>query len=277
MHRDEQGQIFFANRTTNASTWTHPLEPSLRELAGVCRMCLTFPPALRESTIATLLETWQGEAKRDLAKWYAVKHENGKEYYCHRDTGEAMWTHPAEVVMPQHYIKIQAVQQLRDSKYFQELERTTDEKYRITVGATSKKTRTPSAGSQRTQQEDQKEHSLTNSSLQFELQMVQKDLRKLKEESLGSEERQTILRADLLREKQRAKECQKELAEISAAFTKASENLIEVERTKSVLEMKLAALEGNTRQKAAIIGLQEQEDVPTLEEIFSEETMRRET
>jgi hypothetical protein len=248
-------------------------------------MC--FGPSLnaeqRDATLVRLTQQWEGEARRDLAKWYAVKHENGKEYFCHRDTGESMWTHPAEVVMPQHYIKIQAVQQLRDSKYFQELERTTDEKYRISPGGTTKKPkRTSSAGSQssttqRPAEEDQKEeHSLTNSSLQFELQMVQKDLRKLKEESLGSEERHTILRADLIREKQRAKECQKELAEISAAFTKASENLIEVERTKSVLEMKLAALEGDTRRKAAILGVQEREDVPTLEKTFSEESMQRE-
>ncbi|CAK0871678.1 unnamed protein product [Prorocentrum cordatum] len=121
MARDSQGRTFFANRSSGASTWTHPLEPSLRELAGVCRMCLTFPAALRESTISTLLETWQAEAKQELAKWYSVKHDNGREYYCHRETWEAMWEHPAEVVLPMHYLKIRSIERLRDEGYLTSL------------------------------------------------------------------------------------------------------------------------------------------------------------
>ncbi|CAK0821972.1 unnamed protein product [Prorocentrum cordatum] len=121
MARDSEGRIFFAQRSTGQSTWAHPLEAPLRELAGVCRMCLTFPTELRESTIAALLETWQSEAKQELAKWYSVKHENGREYFCHRETFESMWEHPAEVVLPTHYLKIRSIERLRGDGYLTSL------------------------------------------------------------------------------------------------------------------------------------------------------------
>jgi len=114
MRRDQHGQVFFTNKVTGVSSWNHPLEPSVRELAAVCRVCLTLPPKLRESCIAEVRGKWQAQAEAENRKWYAVQHGSGREYYCHAETGEAMWEHPAEVILPAHYLKIWSIQRLRD-------------------------------------------------------------------------------------------------------------------------------------------------------------------
>lgn len=122
MRRDPKGRLFFANQPLEVVSWHHPLEPSLKELAGAFRVCLTLhSPSLRRTCIEGLRNTWEQEAKNQFSKWYSVKHESGKPYYCHRETGEAMWEHPAEVVLPAHFLKLKAMEWLLDDDYWSSL------------------------------------------------------------------------------------------------------------------------------------------------------------
>lgn len=113
MLRDRQRHTYFANQVTGISSWKHPLEPSLRELAHVCRECLELPRLRREAAISALRKRWELEAKGEYAKWYPVKLSCGREYFRHRETGAAMWDHPAQVLLPAHYMKIRSIERLR--------------------------------------------------------------------------------------------------------------------------------------------------------------------
>jgi len=121
MHRDEHGRVFFVDTSAGRASWSHPLTPSLKELAGVCRLCLSLSPAARRSRIASMHERWQREASAEWAKWYVVRPNTGQEYFCHRETGESMWEHPAEALLPAHYLKIKSIQRLGDEAYVAEL------------------------------------------------------------------------------------------------------------------------------------------------------------
>mmetsp|Transcript_80200 Transcript_80200/g.158866 ORF Transcript_80200/g.158866 Transcript_80200/m.158866 type:complete len:1185 (+) Transcript_80200:123-3677(+) len=117
LKRDKHGNVYFANQPADVVTWSHPLEPSLRELAGAFRVCSTLTPALRKTCVYALHETWEQEAKKQFSKWYSIRHESGRAYYCNRDTGDTMWEHPAEVVLPAHYLKLTSIERLLDEAY----------------------------------------------------------------------------------------------------------------------------------------------------------------
>lgn len=117
LKRDKHGTVYFANQPADVVTWSHPLEPSLRELAGAFRVCSTLTPELRKTAVYALHETWEQEAKKQFSKWYSIRHESGRAYYCHRDTGDTMWEHPAEVVLPAHYLKLTSIEWLLDEAY----------------------------------------------------------------------------------------------------------------------------------------------------------------
>ncbi|CAK0866613.1 unnamed protein product, partial [Prorocentrum cordatum] len=116
MCKDLDGRVFFANAVTRMITWSHPLEQPLKELAGFCHMCLKQPPDALESWIANALGRWEGEAVAVYENWFAVRHESGRAYYCHRQTGASMWENPAQVFLPGHYLKIASVKRLRDEE-----------------------------------------------------------------------------------------------------------------------------------------------------------------
>lgn len=115
---DEENRMFFANTVTLDTSWNHPYEDSLKELGGVCRVCLALPMSLRESCIEKLIRRWEDDAKLEFGKWFAAQdEETGGEYFYHADTGEAMWEHPLEVVLPRYYFKIRSAERLRDEEY----------------------------------------------------------------------------------------------------------------------------------------------------------------
>mmetsp|Transcript_66880 Transcript_66880/g.185207 ORF Transcript_66880/g.185207 Transcript_66880/m.185207 type:complete len:308 (+) Transcript_66880:76-999(+) len=117
MHRRQKGEFFFVDRRTGLASWSHPLEPCLWELAEVCRKCLELPSELRGATISGLQEKWEAEARGEYRKWRSVEDPSGQIYYCHQDTGEAMWEHPAEALLPAHYIRIVSIEMLRSDGY----------------------------------------------------------------------------------------------------------------------------------------------------------------
>merc|ERR1719476_824971 len=79
-------------------------------------MCLTQPPDISELWITNMLSKWQSEAVAVCSNWFAVQHESGRVYYCHRQTGASMWEHPAQVFLPGHYLKISSIKRLRDEE-----------------------------------------------------------------------------------------------------------------------------------------------------------------
>lgn len=117
MHRSQRGEYFFVNRRTGVASWSHPLEPCLRELADVCRKCLDLEADLRDATICGLHSKWEADAKGEYLKWFSVDDVNGQTYYCHRESGEAMWEHPAEALLPEHYMRLTSIEMLRSDGY----------------------------------------------------------------------------------------------------------------------------------------------------------------
>jgi len=121
-HRDEEGKVFYGNASTGETTWQHPLEDVIRELAGVCRVCVSLSRSMRERSIADLRETWEAQAKQEFALWYSAKDQtSGKEYYCNSQTKQTMWEHPAEVLLPGHFLKLKSADRLLDETYLQDL------------------------------------------------------------------------------------------------------------------------------------------------------------
>lgn len=121
MMRDPDGGRLFVNRNTGETTRSNPLEPALRELAGVCRKCLKLQPTARKTLVVSMQAIWESEARDMYEQWCAVKHYSGRLYYCHRVSGSTMWEHPAEVLLPPHYMKIKAVGWLLEESYFAKL------------------------------------------------------------------------------------------------------------------------------------------------------------
>lgn len=122
MRRDTTEEIFFANKTTGAASWRHPLQVQLIQLAKVCRSCLLMSPAKRKEAAVLAKECWEVEARAEYEKWYPVRHGSGQDYYCHRETGEAMWQHPGSVLLPAHFLRLRAAERLQDDVYMSRLQ-----------------------------------------------------------------------------------------------------------------------------------------------------------
>lgn len=282
LHRDQRGRVYFANKVTGQSSWGHPLESSLRELAGVCRTCFAFDRGQRETTTSKLKMQWEENAKRDLSKWYAVKHDSGKDYYCHRDTGETTWLHPAEVVMPEHYIKIQAVEKLGDDSYFASLQSTPGDRYSVTPLASPHSTggftnfNRASGGSeggmgvtQTSQFTQNSTHSSTKEAAPMWTQPQQGSKKvaavRLLEERIGELER------DLNEERRKAVQAQQERSDLLVSLARTNKEGASDELAKGLLEIRLIAYTQDHQRKEALFASQRRENHPALEEAYQRE------
>lgn len=121
MFMDQAGHTFFYNEGSGESTWRHPLEQILKDLAVTCRQALTLPAGKRNEWLQTLVDTWTEEAAKEYAKWYTAKDSDGREYYCQAETNETMREHPVNVVLPAFYVKIEFAKKLLDHSYVDSL------------------------------------------------------------------------------------------------------------------------------------------------------------
>jgi hypothetical protein len=121
MFVDQGGHTFFYNEGSGESTWRHPLEQVLKDLAATCRQALTLLAGKRNEWLQTLVDSWTEEAAKEYAKWYTAKDSNGREYYCQVETNETMWEHPVNVVLPAFYVKIEFAKKLLDNSYVDSL------------------------------------------------------------------------------------------------------------------------------------------------------------
>eukprot|EP00931_Biecheleriopsis_adriatica_P032260 TRINITY_DN1883_c0_g1_i1.p1 TRINITY_DN1883_c0_g1~~TRINITY_DN1883_c0_g1_i1.p1 ORF type:complete len:2056 (-),score=783.00 TRINITY_DN1883_c0_g1_i1:232-6399(-) len=121
-HRDAEGRVFYGNMATGETSWRHPLEETLRELAGMCRVCCSLTRDMREPCVANLREGWEAQAREEFTQWYSVHDQpSGQDYYCNSQTGQTMWEHPAEVLLPGQYMKLKAADRLLDDEYLIEI------------------------------------------------------------------------------------------------------------------------------------------------------------
>merc|ERR1719221_326103 len=68
-----------------------------------------MPRDQRGAWLASLHEEWTTQAAAEYKSWAAASDPEGRQYFYHVRTGESMWSHPAEAILPFHYLKIEAV------------------------------------------------------------------------------------------------------------------------------------------------------------------------
>ncbi|CAK9009658.1 Hypothetical protein SCF082_LOCUS10370, partial [Durusdinium trenchii] len=124
---ETEGGSYFNQKTTGETTWNHPLQAHLEELSALALRCLGLKPKERWQAAKLLRQRFQVEAEREYQCWYAAEDgSSGSCYFCHRDTGDAMWEHPAGVVLPQFYLKIRCAELLLDDEYLRGLREAED-------------------------------------------------------------------------------------------------------------------------------------------------------
>mmetsp|Transcript_105469 Transcript_105469/g.308361 ORF Transcript_105469/g.308361 Transcript_105469/m.308361 type:complete len:299 (+) Transcript_105469:101-997(+) len=122
LHRSLSGEHFFVNGRTGVASWSHPLEPCLRELADLCRKCLELSSELREAMIVGLHSKWEADAKGEYLKWFSADDADGRTYYCHCESRETMWEHPAEALLPEHYLRLASAELLGSDRYIRRIQ-----------------------------------------------------------------------------------------------------------------------------------------------------------
>ncbi|CAK0792896.1 unnamed protein product [Prorocentrum cordatum] len=118
---DQFGHTFFYNEGSGESTWKHPMEHILKDLAATCRRSLKLPAGKRNEWLQAVVDAWTAKAAKEYAKWYAAKDSEGREYYLVSETNETMREHPVKAVLPAHYVKIEFARKLLDHSYVDSL------------------------------------------------------------------------------------------------------------------------------------------------------------
>lgn len=121
MQRDNSGQVFFANWSTGAASWRHPLQAQLDDVAAVCRACLLMSSTKRAEAAAKMKEFWEIETRAEISKWYPARDRRGRIYHCHQESGETRWEHPADVLLPGHFMRSRAADRLLEDSYITRL------------------------------------------------------------------------------------------------------------------------------------------------------------
>jgi len=150
--RDSKGRVYFANMSTQKSSWTHPLERAMRVVADVCHKCLELPELERDTWLRKVHATWTADAESAVAKWAPMQTEDGRTYHYHEDSKESIWEHPAEREHPPFQLMLGALVRLLEKGYVKEL--------RKVAGKRASRSRSSTAQSSRsTRKRNPQEHS----------------------------------------------------------------------------------------------------------------------
>lgn len=117
MYRDEVGRPCWSDQQTQTNCRKHPLDGTMRELAGVCQVCLPLELAARQPCVSNLKLAWEEESKAEINKWYRAQDDQGRDYYWHGESKEVLWEHPGEKVLPMLYMKLKLLDRLRLGDY----------------------------------------------------------------------------------------------------------------------------------------------------------------
>ncbi|CAK9100972.1 unnamed protein product [Durusdinium trenchii] len=117
--RDDEGNAFFWNQTSNETSWVHPLDLTLREVSCVFQTCLQLSPELRNNCINSLQESWEASITKMLSGWERAEDESGNVYYHNESREDSIWEHPSQVFLPMQQMKEQALNRMRDLAYLE--------------------------------------------------------------------------------------------------------------------------------------------------------------
>jgi len=89
----------------------------MKSLADLFHRCAPLSQQDRDAMLSGIHQKWDAEAVEEYGKWRTVKMEDGNKYYLNAVTREAMWENPASVFLPGHYMRVKAIERLRDQGY----------------------------------------------------------------------------------------------------------------------------------------------------------------
>jgi len=95
----------------------HPLADILKSLADLYQDCAPLSQQHRDEVLSGIHQMWCAEAQKEYCKWRTVKIQDGDEYYFNAVTHETTWEHPAKHCLPGHYMRITAIERLRNQGY----------------------------------------------------------------------------------------------------------------------------------------------------------------
>lgn len=111
-HDKLNNRFFFVKKSTGATSWQHPLNSVLQELAGIARHHFTLPESRQADHISMWGSTWDAQADVEIAKWNAATDEDDMEYFFNSETNETMWERPEDVVLPELFLRRQFLTKL---------------------------------------------------------------------------------------------------------------------------------------------------------------------
>ena len=106
--------LFFTNTSTGETSWTHPLNALLVELASVAQRFWALPLGCRAEHLAALNRTWEAEARAEIMKWRSALDEGSNEYFYNVETRATMWERPVDALLPAFYLKKQYLKNLSE-------------------------------------------------------------------------------------------------------------------------------------------------------------------
>jgi len=114
--RNSKGKLFFLNPVSRSTTWCHPLEPALQEMAVLCKSLLELDDAWRSQLLSGQRETIDQEEQQQLSSWQL--------------TSPGLWQHvsgdttsmdPSHVISASSRLKRLALSKLQNPRYLSEL------------------------------------------------------------------------------------------------------------------------------------------------------------
>lgn len=114
--RSSKGKLFFLNPVSRDTTWHHPLEFTLREIAAFCKSLIQMDEPWRGEMLSSHMDTIDSDEQAELARW-----ELSDGHWRHGATGEVTSADPRSHVAMSFQCKRIAMQKLSNPRYLWEL------------------------------------------------------------------------------------------------------------------------------------------------------------
>mmetsp|Transcript_82569 Transcript_82569/g.130556 ORF Transcript_82569/g.130556 Transcript_82569/m.130556 type:complete len:714 (-) Transcript_82569:49-2190(-) len=114
--RSSKGKLFFLNPVSRSTTWRHPLEPALQEMAVLCKSLLELDDAWRSQLLSGQRETIDQEEQKQLSSW-----ELTSSGLWQHVSGDTTSTDPSHEISASSQLKRLALSKLQNPRYLAEL------------------------------------------------------------------------------------------------------------------------------------------------------------